>query len=59
MTGLRTGPLDASTWPDFAGLVERHKGVRGGCWCMAGEHCWVVSRDVPAESVRAGRTAGS
>jgi GNAT superfamily N-acetyltransferase len=28
-------PLDASTWPDFARLVERHDGVWGGCWCMA------------------------
>jgi len=28
-------PLDASTWPDFAALVERHNGVWGGCWCMA------------------------
>lgn len=27
--------LDASTWPDFASLVERHGGVWGGCWCMA------------------------
>jgi GNAT superfamily N-acetyltransferase len=27
-------PLDASTWPDFAALVERHNGVWGGCWCM-------------------------
>ncbi|MGW0610655.1 hypothetical protein [Streptomyces sp. NPDC002788] len=35
MTGLRVKPLVAATWPDFAGLVERHKGVRGGCWCMA------------------------
>lgn len=27
-------PLDATTWPDFAGLVERHNGVWGGCWCL-------------------------
>ncbi len=27
--------LDATTWPDFASLVERHNGVWGGCWCMA------------------------
>jgi GNAT superfamily N-acetyltransferase len=27
--------LNASTWPDFATLVERHKGVWGGCWCLA------------------------
>ena len=26
-------PLEASTWPDFAALVERHNGVFGGCWC--------------------------
>jgi hypothetical protein len=28
-------PLDAETWPAFAGLVEAHNGVWGGCWCMA------------------------
>jgi GNAT superfamily N-acetyltransferase len=27
-------PLEPSTWPDFAGLVERHNGVWGGCWCL-------------------------
>jgi GNAT superfamily N-acetyltransferase len=32
---LRVEPLDATTWPDFADLVERHNGVWGGCWCMA------------------------
>jgi len=32
---LRVKALDASTWPDFAQLVERHNGVWGGCWCMA------------------------
>lgn len=26
--------LDASTWPDFARLVEKHNGVWGGCWCI-------------------------
>lgn len=34
MPGLRTAPLDASTWPDFAALAERNNGVWGGCWCM-------------------------
>jgi GNAT superfamily N-acetyltransferase len=29
-----TKPLDASTWPDFASLVEANNGVWGGCWCM-------------------------
>jgi ribosomal protein S18 acetylase RimI-like enzyme len=28
-------PLDASTWPAFAGLVERNNGIYGGCWCIA------------------------
>lgn len=27
-------PLDESTWPDFARLVEKHNGVLGGCWCI-------------------------
>src|SRR4051794_11170995 len=27
-------PLDASTWPDFARLVEKHNGVWRGCWCI-------------------------
>lgn len=26
-------PLEPSTWPAFAALVERHGGVWGGCWC--------------------------
>ena len=28
-------PLDQSTWPAFAALVERNNGIFGGCWCMA------------------------
>jgi hypothetical protein len=28
-----TRPLDASTWPDFATLVQEHHGVWSGCWC--------------------------
>ena len=33
--GFRVRPLDQTTWPHFAKLVERHNGVWGGCWCMA------------------------
>jgi len=40
-------PLDASTWPGFAVLVERNNGVFGGCWCM-GFHPEGVARDTPA-----------
>jgi GNAT superfamily N-acetyltransferase len=35
MTGFSMKPLDETTWPDFARLVEKHDGVWGGCWCMA------------------------
>ena len=51
MTGLRTARLDASTWPDFAALVERNNGVWGGCWCM-GFHSEGVGRDRTAEQNR-------
>ena len=34
MTGFSVKPLDTTTWPDFARLVEAHNGVWGGCWCM-------------------------
>lgn len=27
-------PLNAETWPDFEALFEKHRGVRGGCWCV-------------------------
>jgi GNAT superfamily N-acetyltransferase len=35
MADFTVKPLDESTWPDFARLVEKHNGVWGGCWCMA------------------------
>ena len=35
MSGFSVKPLDETTWPHFARLVERHNGVWGGCWCMA------------------------
>src|SRR3954447_4789906 len=34
MLRLQARPLDETTWPDFARLVERNNGVWGGCWCM-------------------------
>lgn len=27
-------PLNESTWPAFAALVERNNGIFGGCWCI-------------------------
>jgi GNAT superfamily N-acetyltransferase len=33
MANYTTKPLDPSTWPDFARLVEANNGVWGGCWC--------------------------
>jgi len=34
MAAFTVKPLEKSTWPAFAALVERHNGVWGGCWCM-------------------------
>ncbi|UNX54021.1 GNAT family N-acetyltransferase [Georgenia sp. TF02-10] len=31
--GYRIEPLSPRTWEAFAGLVERHNGIFGGCWC--------------------------
>jgi GNAT superfamily N-acetyltransferase len=31
----RIRPLDESTWPAFAALVEHNNGIFGGCWCIA------------------------
>ena len=50
--------LDASTWPDFAGLVERHHGVWGGCWCLEfhpeGKARGPHRRDAKEQRVRSG-----
>ena len=35
MSAFTTKPLSPATWNAFAGFVERHNGVWGGCWCMA------------------------
>ncbi|MGZ8634042.1 MAG: GNAT family N-acetyltransferase [Solirubrobacteraceae bacterium] len=51
MTGLRVRPLDETTWPDFALLVESHNGVWGGCWCM-GFHAEGVGRKKTAAQNR-------
>jgi GNAT superfamily N-acetyltransferase len=55
-------PLDATTWPDFAGLVERHNGVWGGCWCLGfheeganGVHSPEERRGLKKARVKAGR----
>ena len=52
MAGLVSRPLDESTWPDFARLVERNNGVWGGCWCM-GFHEEGVGRGKTVEQNRA------
>jgi GNAT superfamily N-acetyltransferase len=41
-------PLEESTWPVFAALVERNNGIFGGCWCM-GFHSEGVGRDTTAD----------
>ncbi len=34
MTSYTVRPLDESTWPAFAALVEANNGIFGGCWCV-------------------------
>jgi GNAT superfamily N-acetyltransferase len=52
MTDFVVKPLDATTWLDFARLVEKHNGVWGGCWCMA-FHAEGVGRTKTAAQNRA------
>ncbi len=58
MAGFGVKPLDETTWPDFAGLVERHNGVWGGCWCMS-FHPEGVGRTKPRRRTGRRRNAGS
>ena len=51
ISAFTTAPLDASTWPAFADLVERSNGVWGGCWCM-GFHEEGVNRGTTPEQNR-------
>jgi len=54
-------PLDESTWPAFAALVEANNGIFGGCWCI-GFHpegtagSAAANRDRKLERVQAGTT---
>lgn len=32
---LTSKPLSPDTWPAFARLVEKHRGIFGGCWCIS------------------------
>ena len=54
-------PLDESTWPAFAALVEANNGIFGGCWCIGfhPEGCGdsaADNRDRKLERVREGTT---
>jgi hypothetical protein len=62
-TAFMVKPLDESTWPLFAALVERNNGVFGGCWCMGFHPEGVGKGTTPAQNrerklarVRAGTT---
>jgi GNAT superfamily N-acetyltransferase len=56
MAGFVVKALDATTWPDFARLVEKHNGVWGGCWCM-GFHAEGVGRHKTVAQNRAEKEA--
>jgi GNAT superfamily N-acetyltransferase len=45
--GYTVRPLDESTWPAYAALIEANNGVFGGCWCM-GFHPEGVGKDTTA-----------
>jgi GNAT superfamily N-acetyltransferase len=54
MASFAVRPLDETAWPDFAQLVERHRGVWGGCWCMS-FHPEGIGRGRTAEQNQAGK----
>ena len=45
-------PLDESTWPAFAALVEANGGIFGGCWCMSFHPEGVGGKDATAATNR-------
>lgn len=47
MNEYETKPLDKTTWPDFAALVEENNGIWGGCWCM-----WYHRKDMVETSAQ-------
>jgi GNAT superfamily N-acetyltransferase len=53
MDAFTVKPLNKSTWPAFAALVERHNGVWGGCWCMAFHDPEVRRRKFSTQNLRA------
>jgi GNAT superfamily N-acetyltransferase len=58
MTDFQVRTLDETTWPAFAELVEAHRGVWGGCWCMGfhEEGCKTGrNRELKEQRVREGR----
>jgi len=48
-----TKPLDETTWPNFARLVEAHNGVWGGCWCLWYHGEGASADESPAEKRKA------
>ena len=45
-------PLDESTWPAFAALVEHNNGIFGGCWCLGMHPEGVGGKDATYERNR-------
>jgi GNAT superfamily N-acetyltransferase len=55
-------PLEPGTWDGFAGMMERHNGVFGGCWCTwfhtmhaEKEHTYEGNRSLKCRLVDDGR----
>ena len=58
MSAFEIKALSPETWLDFAALVEKHRGVWGGCWCMEfhsdGKERSPARREKKERRVRAG-----
>jgi len=52
MENFEVKPVTLDTWDSFAGLVERHHGVFGGCWCTW-FHTFHAEKTFTAEGNRA------
>lgn len=50
MAAFTVKALDQTTWSDFAGLVEKHNGIWGGCWCMAFHAEGIGRKKTPAQN---------
>ena len=49
MPDFSAHPLTPATWDAYAALIEAHRGVWGGCWCLAFHPEGLNNRHTPTE----------